>query len=121
MKRTLTVSPAPRTSDAGPGGPGAIELRGLTKSFHAAHGEVQAVRGIDVRIDPGQTVALLGPNGAGKSTAIDMILGLTGPRRRHGRGVRRAPTGGDRGRNRRGHAADRRARAATCRSASWSR
>ena len=79
MKRTLTVSPAARTSDAGPGGPGAIELRGLTKSFHAAHGEVQAVRGIDVRIDPGQTVALLGPNGAGKSTAIDMILGLTDP------------------------------------------
>ena len=40
---------------------------------------VQAVRGIDVAIDAGETVALLGPNGAGKSTTIDMILGLSEP------------------------------------------
>jgi ABC-2 type transport system ATP-binding protein len=35
------------------------------------------VRGIDLSIPRGQTVALLGPNGAGKSTTIDMMLGLT--------------------------------------------
>jgi ABC-2 type transport system ATP-binding protein len=40
---------------------------------------VHAVRGIDVSIDRGETVALLGPNGAGKSTTIDMVLGLTTP------------------------------------------
>jgi ABC-2 type transport system ATP-binding protein len=37
------------------------------------------VRGIDVRIPVGQTLALLGPNGAGKSTTIDMLLGLLAP------------------------------------------
>jgi len=37
------------------------------------------VRGIDVRITAGETVALLGPNGAGKSTTIDMLLGLLPP------------------------------------------
>jgi ABC-2 type transport system ATP-binding protein len=37
---------------------------------------VHAVRGIDITIEAGQTVALLGPNGAGKSTTIDMLLGL---------------------------------------------
>jgi ABC-2 type transport system ATP-binding protein len=37
------------------------------------------VRGIDLTIDTGETVALLGPNGAGKSTTIDMILGLAEP------------------------------------------
>jgi ABC-2 type transport system ATP-binding protein len=52
-----------------------IDLRGLTKSF----GEVRAVRGIDLAIDAGETVALLGPNGAGKSTTIDMMLGLAKP------------------------------------------
>jgi len=52
-----------------------IELKGLAKSF----GEVRAVRGIDVAIAPGETVALLGPNGAGKSTTIDMLLGLLDP------------------------------------------
>jgi ABC-2 type transport system ATP-binding protein len=42
---------------------------------------VHAVRGIDVSIARGETVALLGPNGAGKSTTIDMILGLARPDR----------------------------------------
>jgi ABC-2 type transport system ATP-binding protein len=40
---------------------------------------VHAVRGIDVSINRGETVALLGPNGAGKSTTIDMLLGLLPP------------------------------------------
>src|SRR5215475_1768825 len=52
-----------------------IELRDLTKSF----GDVRAVRGIDLDIARGETVALLGPNGAGKSTTIDMLLGLQEP------------------------------------------
>jgi ABC-2 type transport system ATP-binding protein len=52
-----------------------VELAGLRKSF----GDLTAVRGIDLRIAPGETVALLGPNGAGKSTTIDMMLGLSAP------------------------------------------
>jgi ABC-2 type transport system ATP-binding protein len=54
---------------------GGIELAGLTKSY----GDVLAVRGIDVSVGAGETVALLGPNGAGKSTTIDMLLGLLEP------------------------------------------
>jgi ABC-2 type transport system ATP-binding protein len=56
-----------------------VELRGLEKTYSAAHGPVRAVRGIDVSVAPGETVALLGPNGAGKSTTIDMLLGLQHP------------------------------------------
>jgi ABC-2 type transport system ATP-binding protein len=56
-----------------------IELRGLTKSFASQHGRVEAVRGIDVSIETGETVGLLGPNGAGKSTTLDMVLGLLQP------------------------------------------
>jgi ABC-2 type transport system ATP-binding protein len=52
-----------------------VALRELTKSF----GAVQAVRGIDVSIETGETVAQLGPNGAGKSTTLDMVLGLLRP------------------------------------------
>jgi ABC-2 type transport system ATP-binding protein len=37
------------------------------------------VRGVDIEIEIGETVALLGPNGAGKSTTIDMMLGLLAP------------------------------------------
>jgi ABC-2 type transport system ATP-binding protein len=53
----------------------AVAVSGLRKSY----GAVEAVRGIDVSIDVGETVALLGPNGAGKSTTIDMLLGLAAP------------------------------------------
>jgi ABC-2 type transport system ATP-binding protein len=53
----------------------AIKATGLTKSY----GSIHAVRGLDLTIAAGESVALLGPNGAGKSTTIDMIFGLTRP------------------------------------------
>ncbi|HSZ15028.1 MAG TPA: ABC transporter ATP-binding protein [Solirubrobacteraceae bacterium] len=56
-----------------------IQLRGLVKSFRGPDGPIHAVRGVDVEIAAGETVALLGPNGAGKSTTIDMLLGLLKP------------------------------------------
>jgi ABC-2 type transport system ATP-binding protein len=56
-----------------------IQLESLVKSFRSPQGPVHAVRGVDISIAPGETVALLGPNGAGKSTTIDMMLGLTRP------------------------------------------
>jgi ABC-2 type transport system ATP-binding protein len=56
-----------------------IHIAGLKKTYHGAGGTVPAVKGIDVSIAPGETVALLGPNGAGKSTTIDMLLGLITP------------------------------------------
>jgi ABC-2 type transport system ATP-binding protein len=59
--------------------PQRIELAGLEKTFTTPQGPVRAVRGIDVSIERGETVALLGPNGAGKSTTIDMLLGLLRP------------------------------------------
>jgi ABC-2 type transport system ATP-binding protein len=56
-----------------------IQLRGLVKSFRGPDGPIRAVRGVDIEIAAGETVALLGPNGAGKSTTIDMLLGLLPP------------------------------------------
>jgi ABC-2 type transport system ATP-binding protein len=53
----------------------AVDLAGVTKDF----GDVHAVRGIDLTIEPGEIVAFLGPNGAGKTTTIDMVLGLSRP------------------------------------------
>ena len=53
----------------------AIEARTLSKRY----GSIDAVRGIDLDVASGETVALLGPNGAGKSTTIDMVLGLSKP------------------------------------------
>jgi ABC-2 type transport system ATP-binding protein len=70
---TTPATPTPVTTTARDGA--AIRLTGLHKSF----GHIQAVRGVDLTIAPGEVVAFLGPNGAGKSTTIDMLLGLTSP------------------------------------------
>ena len=56
-----------------------VELRGAAKTYRNAGAVVEAVRGIDLSIKRGETVALLGPNGAGKSTTIDLLLGLIAP------------------------------------------
>ncbi|MFZ3321960.1 MAG: ABC transporter ATP-binding protein [Usitatibacter sp.] len=45
------------------------------------YGELQAVAGISLKVQPGQIVGLLGPNGAGKTTTVSMIAGLTAPDR----------------------------------------
>lgn len=49
-----------------------LEVRGITKHFDG----VQALRGIDLEVRPGEIHALLGENGAGKSTLIKIITGL---------------------------------------------
>jgi ABC-2 type transport system ATP-binding protein len=60
--------------------PAGIQLTGLVKDFRGPNGEqIHAVRGVDISIVAGETVALLGPNGAGKSTTVDIMLGLSKP------------------------------------------
>lgn len=48
----------------------AIEVRALRKVYR---GGVEAVKGIDFEVAPGEVFGLLGPNGAGKSTTIGML------------------------------------------------
>lgn len=52
-----------------------LEARGLVKSF----GKVQALRGADFSVYPGEVVALVGDNGAGKSTLVKTLSGVYSP------------------------------------------
>jgi ABC-2 type transport system ATP-binding protein len=54
------------------GAPPAIEARGLVKHYD----DVEAVRGVDLRVDTGEVFGFLGPNGAGKSTTVRMLTTL---------------------------------------------
>ncbi len=52
-----------------------LAVRDLKKRFR----EREAVKGVSLRISPGEVVGLLGPNGAGKTTIFYMIVGLVRP------------------------------------------
>jgi ABC-2 type transport system ATP-binding protein len=56
-----------------------ISARGLTARFRTKSGPVDAVRGVDFDVSPGEIVGLLGPNGAGKTTTLRMLTTLLKP------------------------------------------
>jgi len=56
-----------------------LNLRSISKSFHDGDSELQVLRGIDLHLGPGESVALLGASGNGKSTLLQIAAGLESP------------------------------------------
>ena len=54
-------------------------MEGVRGLFHRDYTEVEAVRGINLRVEAGEFVALLGPNGAGKTTTLKLLSGVINP------------------------------------------
>ncbi|MFP3987858.1 ATP-binding cassette domain-containing protein [Streptomyces sp. E11-3] len=56
-----------------------ISTAGLRRTFQTKQGPVEAVRGIDLTVRPGEILGFLGPNGAGKTTTLRMLTTLLPP------------------------------------------
>ena len=56
--------------DSGPVETNTLDITGL----RAGYGPLEIIRGLNLRVEPGEFVALMGPNGAGKSTLLKTLI-----------------------------------------------
>jgi branched-chain amino acid transport system ATP-binding protein len=53
------------------------------RDIHSGYGKLEILKGVSLRVEPGQVVSIIGPNGAGKSTVFKTLFGLLPARQGH--------------------------------------
>ena len=84
VERAVAPSAAPASSDIHPDdAQPLLKITDLEVTFTSSTGVVPAVRGANLTIYPGQTVAIVGESGSGKSTMMHILAGLDAPTSGH--------------------------------------
>jgi putative ABC transport system ATP-binding protein len=73
MTGATAAAPAPTAVEA------AVEAVGVTRRYQLEGVAVEALRGVDLRVDPGEYAAVIGPSGSGKSTLMHLLGCLDRP------------------------------------------
>jgi NitT/TauT family transport system ATP-binding protein len=65
-----------RAHGLGPSAGAGVEVRGLGRRFETPAGPIDAIRGIDLAVAPGEFCVIVGPSGCGKTTLLRIVAGL---------------------------------------------